>query len=82
MKHKILKIDPYLKPFEKDFDLRMENYRRKKEELLAPGQTLADIYELRTPIYQRWADATVKVELSDNVTERVVEQIMEKLDLH
>ena len=42
MKHKILKIDAYLKPFEKDIDLRMENYRRKKAELLAPGQTLND----------------------------------------
>jgi 1,4-alpha-glucan branching enzyme len=42
MKHKILKIDPQLKPFEKDFDLRMENYRRKKQELLTPGQTLSD----------------------------------------
>ena len=42
MKHKILKMDPYLKPYEKDLDLRMENYRRKKAELLAPGQTLAD----------------------------------------
>ena len=42
MKHKILRIDPMLKPFEKDFDLRMQNYIRKKEELLSPGQTLTD----------------------------------------
>ena len=42
MKHKILTIDPNLKPFEKDFDLRMENYNRKKQELLSPGQTLSD----------------------------------------
>ncbi len=42
MKHKIFRHDPYLRPFEKDLDLRMENYRRKKEALLAPGQTLAD----------------------------------------
>ena len=42
MKHKIFKLDPGLKSFEKDFDLRMENYYRKKDELLAPGQTLAD----------------------------------------
>lgn len=45
----------------------------------APGQTLADIYELRTPIYQRWADATVHVETSDNATEQVVEAIIEQL---
>ena len=42
MKHKILKIDPQLTPFARDFDLRMENYNRKKQQLLAPGQTLAD----------------------------------------
>ena len=42
MKHKILKIDPKLQEFERDFDLRMENYRRKKAELLSPGQSLSD----------------------------------------
>lgn len=45
----------------------------------APGQTLADIYELRTPIYRRWADVTVKVNTSDNATEQVVEEIIAKL---
>lgn len=47
----------------------------------APGQTLADIYELRTPIYRRWADATVEVNTSDNATERVVEEITRQLKL-
>ena len=42
MQYKILKIDPYLKPFTKDIELRMENYRRKKEQLLAHNQTLAE----------------------------------------
>ena len=42
MKHKIMKTDPQMQPYEKDFDLRMENYRRKKQQLLAPGQTLAE----------------------------------------
>ena len=45
----------------------------------APGQTLEDIYQLRTPIYQRWADVTVHVQTSDHATERVVEEIIEKL---
>ena len=47
----------------------------------APGQTLADIYELRTPIYQKWADVTVRVETSDNATEHVVEEIIRALSL-
>ncbi len=46
----------------------------------APGQTLADIYDLRTPVYRRWADVTVEVTASDNATERVVEEIIRKLD--
>ena len=45
----------------------------------APGQTLADLYAQRTPIYQRWADITVKVEPEDNVTARVVEAIISQL---
>ncbi len=42
MKHKILKIDPWLRPYEKDFDLRSENYRQKMQQLCPDGQTLAD----------------------------------------
>ncbi len=42
MKHKILDLDPSLRYFEKDFDLRMRNYRKTKKKLLASGQKLAD----------------------------------------
>ena len=42
MHYRIFDHDPSLSAFEKDFDLRMENYHRKKAELLSPGQTLAD----------------------------------------
>ena len=42
MKYNILKYDDNLVPFAKDIELRMENYARKKKELLVPGQTLAD----------------------------------------
>ena len=42
MKYRILKIDPMLKPYEKEIDLRVENYRRKKQQLLKPGQNLAE----------------------------------------
>ena len=74
MKHKIFRHDPYLRPFEKDFDLRMENYRRKKEELLAPGQTLAEFANghlffgfHRTAdgwFYREWAPAAEKIYLT------------------
>ena len=42
MQYKILKTDPNLQPFERDIQLRMDNYHRKKNELLQDGQTLAD----------------------------------------
>ena len=42
MHHKIFEFDPSLQAFERDFDLRLENYHKKKSQLLAPGQTLAD----------------------------------------
>ena len=42
MKHKILTYDKNLIPFEKDIDLRMERYEKKKKELLPKGGTLAD----------------------------------------
>jgi shikimate kinase len=51
----------------------------------APGQTLADIFAIRTPIYRRWADITVTVpapedgEAEETATHRVVENILEKL---
>ena len=42
MKYKILELDPSLQAFEQDIALRMENYRSKLAQLLAPGQTLVD----------------------------------------
>ena len=42
MELNITKIDPNLKPFQKDLELRMENYERTKKMLLKDGETLAD----------------------------------------
>ena len=74
MKYKIFKYDPALACFEKDFDLRMENYRNKKAELLAPGQTLAHFSnghryfgfhrEKDGWYYREWAPAAEKVYLT------------------
>ena len=41
MQHKIFEIDPRLARFESDFDLRMDNYRNKKAQLLQDGKTLS-----------------------------------------
>ncbi|MBO5410008.1 MAG: 1,4-alpha-glucan-branching enzyme, partial [Clostridia bacterium] len=66
MSYKILRIDPYLAHFEKDINLRMENFKRKKKELLG-GMSLVDFangYEYfgfhRTAdgwVYREWAPA-------------------------
>ena len=42
MAYRITEIDPMLKPYEKDIELRMQNYRRKKRELLRNADSLAD----------------------------------------
>lgn len=42
MSYKIFEYDPYLKPFEADIQLRMDNYKRKKQQLLQDGLSLLD----------------------------------------
>ena len=42
MNYRILKYDPYLQPFQRDIELRMANYRRKKKEILPKGMSLLD----------------------------------------
>ena len=42
MSFKIFEIDPYLKPFESDIELRLFNYNRKLKELLKEGESLKD----------------------------------------
>ena len=38
---KIIKIDPYLKPFEDDINLRDRLYQEKRNELLKDSKTLS-----------------------------------------
>jgi len=42
MSYRIIKIDPYLAPFEKDIDLRMNAYKEKRASLLKKGESLSD----------------------------------------
>ena len=73
-KYKILDIDPYLVPFEKDIDLRMKLYRKKKKELVGKTGSLADFaggYKYfgfhRTEngwVYREWAPAAEKMYLT------------------
>ena len=42
MQYKIFEYDPQLLPFEKDIQLRMDNYARKKKQLLKDSATLSE----------------------------------------
>ena len=74
MKYKILKHDPYLMPFEGEITLRMENFNKKKAELLSPGQSLAEFangyhyfgfHRVKDGWYYReWAPAAQEVYLT------------------
>ena len=66
-KKKILHIDPYLIPFEKDIDLRISGFKKKKKELVGIGGSLEDFANghkffgfHRTDdgwVYREWAPA-------------------------
>jgi shikimate kinase len=45
--------------------------------VMAPGQTLRELYDERQPLYRRWADLTVDV--SDKTQEQVVDAIVAAL---
>jgi len=66
-KYNILRIDPYLMPFEKDIDLRMQSYSAKRAELLGEAGSITDFANAhhyfgfhRTEtgwVYREWAPA-------------------------
>ncbi len=74
MSYTLLKNDPQLQPYAGDIALRMENYRKTKEALLQPDQTLADFANghryfgfHQTPdgwYYREWAPAAEKMFLT------------------
>ena len=74
MTYRIFERDLYLRPYEKDILLRMENYARKKRELLGKRGKLVDFangHEYfgfhRTGdgwVYREWAPAAEEVYLT------------------
>ena len=77
--YKIFEYDPSLIPFEKDIKLRMDNYARKKREILGKGEKLIDFangYEYfgfhRTEsgwVYREWAPAAEEVYLTGDMVD-------------
>lgn len=64
----------------------LEELRRRLSNLetrgiaFAPGQTLADLYALRTPVYEKWADLTVEADPGRNNIETMVMEIRAALE--
>lgn len=79
MSYKILEIDPYLAPYEKDIALRMDNYARKRFELVGETGNLSDFangHEYfgfhKTQdgwVYREWAPAAEEVYLTGDMTD-------------
>ena len=73
-KYRIMEIDQYLEPFENDINLRMDNYARKKEELVgkrgrlsafANGHKYFGFHRTRSGwVYREWAPAAEKMYLT------------------
>ena len=70
MNYKIFKFDPYLKPYEKDFDIRMDNFRRRRDQLagqgslteFANGYNYFGIHPTSDGwVYREWAPAAEKM---------------------
>ena len=79
MKYKIFEIDPYLLPFEADIELRMQNYERKRAELVGKDGSLsafANGHEYfgfhKTAdgwFYREWAPAADEVYLTGDMVD-------------
>ncbi len=78
-KNRIFEIDPYLTPYEDDLNMRMENYKRKKEELVgkrgrltsfANGHKYFGFHRTRSGwVYREWAPAAEKMYLTGDFNE-------------
>ncbi len=91
MAYRILEIDPYLAPYEKDIELRMDNYAKKRKELLGKAGRVADFANghnyfgfHRTAegwVYREWAPAAEAMYLAGDFNEwNTRSHAMEKLE--
>ena len=90
-KNWITNVDPYLAPFEKDIDLRMDLYKTKRRELLGNSRSLSafangykyfGFHRTRTGwVYREWAPAAEKMYLTGDFNNWDIESCpMERLE--
>ena len=65
----------YLKVSERELEKRLKNIFRRGVVMRTPGETIADLYAERIPLYERYADVTVDCEGCD--VEQTVRRIAE-----
>ncbi len=70
----------YLKVTLEELRRRLSNIKTRGI-AFAPGQTLADLYALRTPVYEKWADLIIETDSNRNDIESMVEQITAALGI-
>ncbi|MBQ7095136.1 MAG: alpha amylase C-terminal domain-containing protein [Clostridia bacterium] len=91
MAYRIIKLDPYLAPFEKDIKLRMERLKEKKKQLLKGGKSLVDFangykyFGFHSTengwVYREWAPAAERMALTGEFNQWNTEShIMKKID--
>lgn len=79
MSYQILKIDPYLAPYKQDIVRRMENYKRKKKELIPDNGRLIDFANGHEYfgfhqtedgwVYREWAPSAEEVYLTGDMVD-------------
>lgn len=69
----------YLKVTLEELERRLSNIKTRGI-AFAPGQTLADLYNQRVPVYEKWADLTVEADPNRNDIEHMVEEIVAALE--
>lgn len=65
----------YLKVSERELEKRLKNIFRRGVVMRTPGETIADLYAERIPLYEQYADVTVDCEGCD--VEQTVRRIAE-----
>ena len=73
------KVESYREEYGKLSDEQLKGKTKEFKERLAKGETLDDVYRVRYPLYKKYADITVSMELSS--IETTVDAIVEKLKL-
>ena len=69
----------YLRLSERALETRLKNIFRRGVVMRTPGETLADLYAERLPLYEKYADVTVDSEGDVEDTVRAIAEAAESM---